>query len=130
MAWQSGCPRWGAGPWEHRMNYRPYQQILRRKSRQIHVGPVPVGGEAPISVQTMTNTPTTDVAATVAQIQRAEAAGVDIVRVSCPDEDATRAMKAITAAAAVFVSVEMNRQTLPTVTMLSSVLAKLPMSKT
>ncbi|MBV8914545.1 MAG: flavodoxin-dependent (E)-4-hydroxy-3-methylbut-2-enyl-diphosphate synthase, partial [Acetobacteraceae bacterium] len=67
------------------MNYRPYQQIHRRKSRQIHVGSVPVGGDAPITVQTMTNTLTTDVPATVAQIRRAEEAGVDIVRVSCPD---------------------------------------------
>ncbi|MBN8889428.1 MAG: flavodoxin-dependent (E)-4-hydroxy-3-methylbut-2-enyl-diphosphate synthase, partial [Rhodospirillales bacterium] len=67
-------------------SYRPYQHIERRKSRQIHVGAVPVGGGAPITVQTMTNTLTTDVAATVAQIRRAEAAGVDIVRVSCPDQ--------------------------------------------
>ncbi|HQT61363.1 MAG TPA: flavodoxin-dependent (E)-4-hydroxy-3-methylbut-2-enyl-diphosphate synthase [Acidiphilium sp.] len=74
------------------MNYREYQQIIRRKSRQISVGPVKVGGDAPITVQTMTNTPTDDVAATVAQIQRAERAGVDIVRVSCPDEAATAAL--------------------------------------
>lgn len=77
------------------MTYRPYQQILRRRSRQIHVGRVPVGGDAPISVQTMTNTPTEDVAATVAQIQRAERAGADIVRVSCPTEAATKALKDI-----------------------------------
>ncbi|HEX7389618.1 MAG TPA: flavodoxin-dependent (E)-4-hydroxy-3-methylbut-2-enyl-diphosphate synthase [Acidiphilium sp.] len=74
------------------MNYREYQQIDRRKSRQISVGPVKVGGDAPISVQTMTNTPTEDVAATVAQILRAEKAGVDIVRVSCPDEASTAAL--------------------------------------
>ena len=74
------------------MSYRPYQQIERRKSRQIHVGPVAVGGDAPITVQTMTNTLTTDVAATVAQIRRAEAAGVDIVRVSCPDQESTAAL--------------------------------------
>jgi (E)-4-hydroxy-3-methylbut-2-enyl-diphosphate synthase len=74
------------------MSYRPYQHIERRRSRQIHVGPVAVGGDAPITVQTMTNTPTTDVAATVAQIQRAERAGVDIVRVSCPDEASTAAL--------------------------------------
>jgi len=79
------------------MSVRPYRQITRRKSRQIYVGSVPVGGDAPISVQTMTNTPTTDVAATVAQIKRAEAAGVDIVRVSCPDEDSTKALKDIVA---------------------------------
>jgi len=77
------------------MSVRPYRQITRRKSRQIFVGSVPVGGDAPISVQTMTNSLTTDVAATVDQIKRAEAAGVDIVRVSCPDEDSTKALAAI-----------------------------------
>jgi (E)-4-hydroxy-3-methylbut-2-enyl-diphosphate synthase len=77
------------------MNYRPYQHIERRKSRQIFVGAVPVGGDAPITVQTMTNTPTTDVAATVAQIRRAERAGVDIVRVSCPDQESALALKDI-----------------------------------
>ncbi|OJY65118.1 MAG: 4-hydroxy-3-methylbut-2-en-1-yl diphosphate synthase [Rhodospirillales bacterium 70-18] len=78
-------------------SYRPYQHIERRKSRQIHVGAVPVGGGAPITVQTMTNTLTTDVAATVAQIRRAEAAGVDIVRVSCPDQESALALKDIIA---------------------------------
>lgn len=77
------------------MNYREYQQIDRRKSRQISVGAVKVGGDAPITVQTMTNTPTEDVGATVAQIQRAERAGVDIVRVSCPDEPSTAALAEI-----------------------------------
>jgi (E)-4-hydroxy-3-methylbut-2-enyl-diphosphate synthase len=77
------------------MSYRPYQQIHRRKSRQIHVGAVPVGGDAPITVQTMTNTLTPDVAATVAQIRRAEDAGVDIVRVSCPDQESALALKDI-----------------------------------
>jgi len=77
------------------MSYRPYQEILRRKSRRIHVGNVPVGDGAPIPVQTMTNTLTTDVAATVAQIKRAEAAGVDIVRVSCPDQESSLALKDI-----------------------------------
>ncbi len=77
------------------MSVRSYRQIQRRPSRRIFVGAVPVGGDAPISVQTMTNTLTTDVAATVAQIKRAEAAGVDIVRVSCPDEDSTAALKDI-----------------------------------
>ncbi len=61
--------------------------IKRRPSRQIHVGNVPVGGDAPISVQSMTNTNTLDVAATVAQIQRIQAAGADMVRVSVPDMD-------------------------------------------
>ena len=74
---------------------RPYRQIQRRRARLIHVGKVPVGGDAPITVQTMTNTPTADVKATVAQIQAAERAGADIVRVSCPDEDSTRALRAI-----------------------------------
>ena len=78
-------------------SYRPYQHIERRKSRQIHVGPVPVGGDAPITVQTMTNTLTTDVQATIDQIKRAEKAGVDIVRVSCPDEESTAALKHIVA---------------------------------
>jgi (E)-4-hydroxy-3-methylbut-2-enyl-diphosphate synthase len=77
------------------MNYRPYQTITRRVSRQIHVGRVPVGGDAPITVQTMTNTLTTDVAGTIAQIRRAELAGVDIVRVSCPDQESALALKEI-----------------------------------
>jgi len=77
------------------MSYCPYQQIERRKSRQIHVGNVPVGGDAPITVQTMTNTLTTDVPGTVAQIRRAEEAGVDIVRVSCPDQESALALKDI-----------------------------------
>jgi (E)-4-hydroxy-3-methylbut-2-enyl-diphosphate synthase len=77
------------------MSYRPYQQIQRRRSRQIHVGPVAVGGDAPITVQTMTNTLTSDAQATIAQIRRAEAAGVDIVRVSCPDEESTAALAEI-----------------------------------
>lgn len=76
---------------------RPWRNIARRKSRQIMVGPVAVGGDAPISVQTMTNTPTPDVTATLAQITRAADAGADIVRVSCPDEESTTALKAIVA---------------------------------
>ena len=68
--------------------------IKRRLSKQIMVGKVPVGGDAPISVQTMTNTRTTDVAATVAQIQAAARAGADIVRVSVPDMDAAHAKHA------------------------------------
>lgn len=74
---------------------RPWRNIDRRKSRRIMVGNVPVGGDAPISVQTMTNTDTSDVASTVAQIQRAAEAGADIVRVSTPDQSATRALKDI-----------------------------------
>lgn len=76
---------------------RPYRQIYRRKSRQIFVGKVPVGGDAPITVQSMTNTPTPDIAATVAQIHALEKAGADIVRVSCPDEASTAALKDIIA---------------------------------
>ena len=67
-------------------------EIQRRPTRRIYVGKVPVGGGAPISVQSMTNTPTTDVAATVAQIRAMQAVGADIVRVSCPDEDSTKAL--------------------------------------
>jgi (E)-4-hydroxy-3-methylbut-2-enyl-diphosphate synthase len=77
------------------MSVRPYREIHRRKSRQIFVGKVPVGGDAPITVQTMTNTLTSDVAATVAQIRACEAAGVDIVRVSCPDQESSLALKQI-----------------------------------
>ena len=77
------------------MTIRPYREIQRRRCRQIHVGPVAVGGDAPISVQTMTNTLTRDVAATVAQIKEAEAAGADIVRVSCPDPESTAGLKEI-----------------------------------
>ena len=74
---------------------RPYRMIERRKSRQIMVGPVAVGGDAPISVQTMTNTLTTDISGTLAQIHSAAEAGADIVRVSCPDEDSTAALRSI-----------------------------------
>lgn len=73
----------------------PWRNIHRRKSRRIMVGTVPVGGDAPISVQTMTNTLTTDVAATVAQVQAAADAGADIVRVSVPDEASSRALRDI-----------------------------------
>jgi len=75
--------------------YRPYRTIERRKCRQIQVGSVAVGGDAPISVQTMTNTLTTDIPATLAQIEAAAEAGADIVRVSCPDEASTAALKQI-----------------------------------
>ncbi|MFQ5974334.1 MAG: flavodoxin-dependent (E)-4-hydroxy-3-methylbut-2-enyl-diphosphate synthase [Alphaproteobacteria bacterium] len=79
------------------MSIRPYRDIHRRKSRRIMVGNVPVGGDAPISVQSMTNTLTSDVAATVAQIQAMEAAGAEIVRVSCPDPESTAALPGILA---------------------------------
>ena len=80
---------------------RPWRDITRRPSRQIMVGKVPVGGDAPITVQTMTNTPTEDAGATIDQIRRCEEAGVDIIRVSCPDEPSTAAMPAIVRAAKV-----------------------------
>jgi (E)-4-hydroxy-3-methylbut-2-enyl-diphosphate synthase len=77
------------------MSVRPYREIQRRVSRKIHVGKIAVGGDAPISVQSMTNTLTTDVAATVEQIQGLQDAGADIVRVSCPDEASTKALREI-----------------------------------
>jgi (E)-4-hydroxy-3-methylbut-2-enyl-diphosphate synthase len=78
---------------------RPWRQIPRRKTRQVKVGNVLVGGDAPISVQTMTNTLTSDANATIAQIRLAEEAGADIVRCSCPDEESTAALKEIVRAA-------------------------------
>jgi (E)-4-hydroxy-3-methylbut-2-enyl-diphosphate synthase len=78
---------------------RPWRTIERRKCRQIMVGNVPVGGDAPITVQTMTNTPTEDVKATIDQIRRCEEAGADIIRVSCPTEESTRSFRQITRAA-------------------------------
>ena len=74
---------------------RPWRTIERRKCRQIMVGKVPVGGDAPIAVQSMTNTVTHDVAATIAQIRDLEIAGADIVRVSVPDPESAEAMKEI-----------------------------------
>jgi (E)-4-hydroxy-3-methylbut-2-enyl-diphosphate synthase len=74
---------------------RPWRNIYRRKSRKIYVGNVPVGGDAPISVQTMTNTLTTDAAATIAQVLAAAEAGADIVRVSVPDESSAKALREI-----------------------------------
>src|ERR1051325_11619527 len=77
------------------MRVRPYRDIQRRACRKIHVGKVPVGGDAPITVQSMTNTVTSDVKATVEQIQALERAGADIVRVSCPDQESALALKRI-----------------------------------
>ncbi len=74
---------------------RPWRNIERRKSRQIMVGKVPVGGDAPISVQTMTNTNGHDVKATLAQVIAAADAGADIVRISAPDQETTRALREI-----------------------------------
>ncbi|MCC5965930.1 MAG: flavodoxin-dependent (E)-4-hydroxy-3-methylbut-2-enyl-diphosphate synthase [Natronohydrobacter sp.] len=74
---------------------RPWRNIDRRKSRQIMVGSVPVGGGAPISVQTMTNTDSGDAAATIKQVLACAEAGADIVRVSVPDTDASRALREV-----------------------------------
>ena len=75
------------------MNIRPYRHIERRRSKKIKVGNISVGGDAPISVQTMTNTPTTDIDLTLDQIEKCVEAGADIIRVSCPDKDSTTALK-------------------------------------
>ena len=80
---------------------RPWRTIHRRPSRQIMVGKVPVGGDAPITVQTMTNTPTEDAGATIDQIRRCEDAGADIIRVSCPTAEATAALPAIVRASTI-----------------------------
>ena len=77
------------------MSVRPYRDIDRRQSRRVNVGAVPVGDGAPISVQSMTNTLTSDAPATIAQIRALEDAGADIVRVSCPDEESTAALRSI-----------------------------------
>ncbi len=77
------------------MNIRPFREIKRRKTKEINVGYVKVGGDNPISVQSMTNTLTKDVKETVKQIEQIEEAGADIVRVSCPDVDSTKALKYI-----------------------------------
>ncbi|MBC7522685.1 MAG: flavodoxin-dependent (E)-4-hydroxy-3-methylbut-2-enyl-diphosphate synthase [Sandarakinorhabdus sp.] len=77
------------------MSVRPWRDIVRRKSRQIMVGKVPVGGDAPIAVQSMTNTLTSDAAATIEQIRQCEEVGADIMRVSCPDVESTAALKTI-----------------------------------
>ena len=75
------------------MNIRPYRNIQRRKSKKIRVGSVFVGGDAPISVQTMTNTPTTDINATMKQIEESVEAGADIIRISCPDKESTFSLR-------------------------------------
>ncbi|MBX2854120.1 MAG: flavodoxin-dependent (E)-4-hydroxy-3-methylbut-2-enyl-diphosphate synthase [Rhodobacteraceae bacterium] len=81
------------------MSVRPWRDIERRRSRKIRVGQGPngveVGGDAPITVQTMTNTLTTDAAATIAQVQACAEAGADVVRISCPDQESTAALKEI-----------------------------------
>ena len=78
------------------MSLRPFRNINRKKTRVINVGDVKIGGDNPISVQSMTNTLTTDVKATIDQINAIHEEGADIVRVSCPDENSTKALKEIT----------------------------------
>ena len=77
------------------MSIRPFRDIKRRKTKVINVGNVKVGGDNPISVQSMTNTLTTDVKATIKQINEISEEGADIVRVSCPDKESTFALKEI-----------------------------------
>ena len=77
------------------MEVRPHRIIRRRKTKKIKVGNISVGGDSLISVQSMTNTLTTDIKGTIAQIQSLERVGADIVRVSCPDKESTKALKEI-----------------------------------
>ena len=77
------------------MSLRPFRDIYRRKTKEINVGNVKIGGNNPISVQSMTNTPTKDVKATINQINEIANEGADLVRVSCPDEDSTISLKEI-----------------------------------
>ena len=77
------------------MSIRPFRDIKRKKTKVINVGDVKVGGDNPISVQSMTNTLTTDIKATIKQINKIHDEGADIVRVSCPDEDSSMALKEI-----------------------------------
>ena len=77
------------------MSIRPFRDINRKKTKVINVGKLKIGGDNPISVQSMTNTLTKNVAATVKQINEIEDAGADLVRVSCPDEESTKALKEI-----------------------------------
>ena len=78
------------------MSLRPFRNIDRKKTKVINVGNVKIGGDNPISVQSMTNTLTTDIKSTINQINEIHEEGADIVRVSCPDEDSTKALKEIT----------------------------------
>ena len=77
------------------MEIRPHRIIERKKTKKIKVGHISVGGDSPISVQSMTNTLTTDIKGTINQIHSLEEAGADIVRVSCPDEGSTKSLKDI-----------------------------------
>jgi (E)-4-hydroxy-3-methylbut-2-enyl-diphosphate synthase len=77
------------------MSIRPYRDIKRKKTKKIKVGSVAVGGDSPISVQSMTNTLTTDIDGTIRQVNELEEAGADIVRISCPDQDSSLSLKEI-----------------------------------
>jgi len=77
------------------MSIRPFRDINRKKTKKINVGKVEVGGDAKISVQSMTNTLTTDIDSTIKQINQLEEAGADIVRVSCPDQNSSLSLKNI-----------------------------------
>ena len=77
------------------MSVRPWREIQRKNTKKIKVGNVDVGGGSPISVQSMTNTPTTDIKQTINQVRDLEEVGADLVRISCPDEDSSAALKKI-----------------------------------
>ena len=77
------------------MNVRPFREIIRRKTKKIKVGKVIVGGDSPISVQSMTNTLTTNINETIKQVNQLSEVGADIVRVSCPDQDSSLSLKKI-----------------------------------
>ena len=77
------------------MSIRPFRDIKRRKTKEINVGKIKVGGNNPISVQSMTNTLTTNIKATIQQINEIHSEGADIVRVSCPDESSSKSLKEI-----------------------------------
>ena len=77
------------------MQIRPHRIINRRKTKKIKVGKVSIGGDSPISVQSMTNTITSDETSTINQVNQLKEVGADLVRISCPDQDATKALKNI-----------------------------------
>ena len=78
------------------MSIRPFRDIARKKTKEILVGKVKIGGDNPIAVQSMTNTKTVDIKSTIHQINKIEEEGADIVRVSCPDEESSLALREIT----------------------------------
>ena len=88
--------------------------IKRNKTRKIYVGDIPVGGDAPISVQSMTNTDTRDIKSTIKQVLDLEDAGADIVRISCPDEESSKSLKEIVDQTNVPIAVSYTHMTLPT----------------